>query len=144
MRVQRVCAALVALGCALATVGAAPPPRWADAGSTVELSSGLRYRDLRPGRGAQVERGHLVTVHFEARLENGSQVVSTRERGAPVRFRVGASEVIAGLDRGVEGMRPGGRRLILVPPRLAYGERGAGPVPPGASLLFEVDLLEVR
>ena len=144
MRAQGLCAMLVVLACALAALGATPPAQLSSGASTVELPSGLRYRDLAPGRGPVVERGNLVTVHFEARLEKGGEVVSTRERRAPVQFRVGASEVIAGLDRGVEGMRTGGRRLILVPARLAYGDRGVGPVPPGASLVFKVDLLEVR
>lgn len=115
-----------------------PPP-------AVELASGVRYVDLAAGNGGPARRGHRVTVHLEGALETGEVVVSTRERQRPMRFRLGDGEVIRGLEDGLEGMRAGGRRRIFVPAEAAYGRRGAGGrIPPDASLVFVVELLEIR
>lgn len=105
--------------------------------------SGLYTRDLREGDGAIASSGSEVTVHYTGWLANGEEFDSSRPRG-PFTFRLGAGEVIQGWDDGVEGMRVGGQRTLVVPPALGYGERGAGGViPPGATLVFDVELLEV-
>ena len=106
--------------------------------------SGLYTHDLREGDGATASSGSEVTVHYTGWLANGEEFDSSREQ-QPFSFRLGAGEVIQGWDEGVEGMRVGGRRQLVIPPGLAYGEQGAGGViPPGATLVFDVELLEVR
>lgn len=134
-----------ALLAAVAALGAGPAPAAAGERRPVELPSGVRYADLAPGEGAPVKRGHRVTVHLVGTLESGEVVVSTRERGRPMRFRLGDGEVIRGLEEGLEGMRRGGRRRVVVPPEAAYGRRGVGGrIPPDSVLVFVVELLEIR
>ncbi|MQA89625.1 MAG: FKBP-type peptidyl-prolyl cis-trans isomerase [Gemmatimonas sp.] len=106
-------------------------------------SSGLYYRDIQEGSGEQVSAGQRATVHYTGWLPSGEQFDSSRE-GTPFEFAVGGGEVIPGWDEGVEGMRVGGRRQLVIPPELAYGEAGAGGViPPNATLVFDVELLGV-
>jgi peptidylprolyl isomerase len=115
-----------------------------DLGAMSRAPSGLYTRDVREGDGAAASRGSEVTVHYTGWLSNGEQFDSSREQ-QPFSFRLGSGEVIQGWDEGVEGMRVGGRRRLVIPPALAYGEQGAGGViPPGATLVFDVELLEVR
>lgn len=105
--------------------------------------SGLRITDLEEGKGAEARSGQTVSVHYRGTLENGREFDSSYGRG-PFRFPLGAGRVIRGWDEGVAGMRVGGKRRLVVPPDLAYGSRGAGGViPPDATLIFEVELLEV-
>jgi FKBP-type peptidyl-prolyl cis-trans isomerase len=110
----------------------------------VRTESGLRFRDLECGEGAPAERGHLVSVRYVGRLASRTVIDSARRHGGVFRFPLGAGVVIAGLDEGVPGMRQGGRRRLVVPPELAFGADGLGDlVPPGETLIFEVELLEV-
>ena len=111
-------------------------------------ASGLQYEDSVPGTGATAMRGQTVTVHYTGWLyENGNagrKFDSSKDRGDPFEFSLGAGSVIAGWDEGVQGMRVGGTRRLVIPPQLGYGARGAGGViPPNATLLFEVELLGV-
>jgi FKBP-type peptidyl-prolyl cis-trans isomerase len=107
--------------------------------------SGLRYQDLAPGDGATATAGKSVTVHYTGWLPNGEKFDSSRDRNEPFSFTLGAGQVIAGWDEGVAGMKVGGRRKLVIPPDLAYGTAGAPPdIPPGATLVFEVELLNVR
>jgi peptidylprolyl isomerase len=111
-------------------------------------STGLRYEDVIMGNGVHPSRGQTCIVHYTGWLwEKGTKGVkfdSSVDRGIPFSFRVGLGQVIRGWDEGVAGMKVGGRRTLLIPPELGYGARGAaGAVPPNASLLFEVDLLEL-
>ncbi len=107
-------------------------------------ASGLKYVDLVVGDGATATAGHTVTVHYTGWLTDGSMFDSSLSRGEPFEFPLGAGHVIRGWDEGVAGMREGGRRQLVIPAALAYGNRGAGGViPPGATLIFEVELLEV-
>jgi len=113
------------------------------------LSSGLRYHDAVVGTGAQPEAGQTVDVHYTGWLnDNGKQgrkFDSSRDRGAPFSFKLGAGQVIKGWDIGVGSMKVGGRRTLVLPPDLGYGARGAGGViPPGATLIFDVELLGIR
>jgi peptidylprolyl isomerase len=98
--------------------------------------------ELAEGAGRRVDRGDYVTIHYEGWLfrdgEKGEQFVSSREQGEPVGVMIGAGMVNRGLDQGLEGMRIGGKRRVVVPPALAYGDAGRGDVPPGATLVYEV------
>ena len=110
--------------------------------------SGLQYEDTTTGTGAEASAGQSVTVHYTGWLyENGragAKFDSSKDRGDPFEFALGAGSVIAGWDEGVQGMKVGGTRRLLIPPQLGYGARGAGRViPPNATLLFEVELLAV-
>lgn len=110
--------------------------------------SGLQYEDTVTGSGAAARAGQSVTVHYTGWLfENGAagrKFDSSKDRGQPFRFDLGAGTVIRGWDEGVQGMQVGGTRRLVIPPQLGYGARGAGGViPPNATLLFEVELLAV-
>lgn len=106
--------------------------------------SGLKYEDLEEGEGAEARSGQRVTVHYTGWLTDGSKFDSSLDRNQPFAFQLGKGQVIRGWDEGVEGMKVGGRRRLVIPPQLGYGARGAGGViPPNATLVFEVELLEV-
>jgi FKBP-type peptidyl-prolyl cis-trans isomerase FkpA len=107
--------------------------------------SGLRYSEMAAGQGKEATPGHSVSVHYTGWLPNGEKFDSSRDRNQPFTFKLGAGEVIAGWDEGVAGMKVGGRRKLVIPPDLAYGTAGAPPdIPPGATLVFDVELLDVR
>ncbi len=108
--------------------------------------SGLQYEDTVTGSGAEAKAGQDVTVHYTGWLyENGAagrKFDSSKDRNDPFEFSLGAGMVIRGWDEGVQGMKVGGTRRLVIPPQLGYGARGAGGViPPNATLLFEVELL---
>lgn len=108
--------------------------------------------EMAPGDGTPVAAGQTAVVHYtgwlydeQAADHKGDQFDSSRDRGQPFEFPVGAGRVIQGWDQGVAGMKPGGQRRLIIPASLAYGDRGAGGViPPGATLVFEVELVELR
>jgi FKBP-type peptidyl-prolyl cis-trans isomerase len=109
--------------------------------------SGLQFNDTVIGTGAVAKAGAEVTVHYTGWLwkdgAKGAKFDSSKDRNDPFAFSLGARQVIAGWDEGVQGMKVGGKRTLLIPPQLGYGARGAGGViPPNATLLFEVELLE--
>ena len=110
----------------------------------VETESGLQYHDLESGSGAEVEEGDTVSVHYTGWLEDGTKFDSSFARGEPITLQVGAGQVIPGWEEGLVGMQEGGVRQLVIPPDLAYGEPGRGPIPPNATLIFEVELLEIR
>jgi FKBP-type peptidyl-prolyl cis-trans isomerase FkpA len=116
-----------------------------DTAAMTKTPSGLRYEDLVRGDGAEAVEGRTAVVHYAGWLPNGEQFDNSRERNEPFNFLVGAGRVIAGWDEGVAGMKVGGRRKLVVPPNLGYGTAGAPPdIPPGATLVFDVELLDVR
>ena len=111
-------------------------------------TSGLIYDDKVVGTGAEAKTGQEVSVHYTGWLfyggERGKKFDSSKDRGEPFEFPLGAGHVIKGWDEGVAGMKVGGTRVLTIPPQLGYGARGAGGViPPNATLIFEVELLAV-
>jgi FKBP-type peptidyl-prolyl cis-trans isomerase len=112
---------------------------------TVMTLSGLQYVITKPGTGAVAEPGKTVTVHYTGWLMNGTKFDSSVDRGTPFSFALGQHRVIKGWEEGVAGIKEGETRILIVPPDLAYGSRGAGSViPPNATLKFEVQLLHVQ
>lgn len=106
--------------------------------------SGLKFDDTTEGSGATAEAGQTVSVHYTGWLENGTKFDSSKDRNDPFQFRLGAGQVIAGWDEGVAGMKIGGSRKLTLPSHLGYGAHGAGGViPPNATLIFEVELLDI-
>ncbi len=127
------------------TTGAAGTPAPAEAGKMHKLASGLQYEDLALGSGTLAEPGMTVSVHYTGWLTDGTKFDSSVDRGQPFGFQLGAGQVIRGWDEGVKGMRIGGKRKLTIPPDLGYGARGAGGViPPNATLVFDVELLDVK
>jgi peptidylprolyl isomerase len=108
--------------------------------------SDLEVTDLTEGDGIEATAGKTVSVHYVGVAHStGEQFDASYDRGSPLEFRLGVGQVISGWDNGVRGMKVGGRRKLVIPPHLAYGDRGAGGViKPGESLIFVVDLLDVR
>lgn len=118
-----------------------PPPI---EGDTIDTDSGLRYIVIERGDGPSPETGDRVRVHYTGWLTDGRKFDSSRDRGEPYLFPVGVGQVIRGWDQGVGAMNVGGQRRLIIPPELGYGQRGAGNViPPGATLIFDVELLEI-
>ena len=117
--------------------------------SIITTDSGLQYEDILVGDGAEAQAGHNVSVHYTGWLRNddgsaGAKFDSSKDRNDPFEFPLGAGRVIQGWDEGVQGMKIGGKRKLIIPAALGYGARGAGgAIPPNATLIFEVDLLGV-
>ena len=117
----------------------------------ITTASGLQYEDTLPGNGAEAKAGQRVRVHYTGWLYDptaehgrGRKFDSSKDRNDPFAFPLGAGHVIGGWEEGVQGMKVGGTRTLLIPPELGYGARGAGGViPPHATLVFEVELLAV-
>ncbi len=115
--------------------------------STITTASGLQYEEIKQGTGSEAQAGHDVSVHYTGWLQNpdgsaGNKFDSSKDRNTPFAFPLGAGHVIKGWDEGVQGMKIGGVRKLIIPSELGYGSRGAGGViPPNATLIFEVELL---
>jgi peptidylprolyl isomerase len=121
----------------------------ASAQTLTSMPSGLKYKDEVVGTGPEPKAGQSVSVHYTGWLDQngqkGKKFDSSRDRGQPFSFTLGAGQVIAGWDQGVATMKTGGKRTLVIPPELGYGGRGAGGViPPNATLIFDVELLGAR
>ncbi|MEZ4237991.1 MAG: FKBP-type peptidyl-prolyl cis-trans isomerase [Myxococcota bacterium] len=103
--------------------------------------AGVQVQDVAPGDGDEVVPGATLEVHYTGMLEDGTVFDTSKDRGRTFSFRVGQHQVIKGWEDGLIGMRVGGTRRLVIPPDLGYGKRGAGPIPPDATLYFEVELL---
>jgi FKBP-type peptidyl-prolyl cis-trans isomerase len=112
----------------------------------ITTASGLQYQDLVVGEGAEAEAGQIVWVHYTGYLSNGTEFDSSYSRGTPFDFPLGTGRVIKGWDEGVAGMKIGGKRVLIIPPDLGYGDAGAGGglIPGDATLIFEVELIEIE
>ena len=116
-----------------------------DTTKMTKASAGFWYSDLSAGQGDSATAGRTVTVHYTGWLPDGTKFDSSRDRGEPFAFTLGAGQVISGWDEGVKGMKVGGRRKLVLPPQLAYGDVGAPPaIPPNATLVFDVEVLKVE
>jgi FKBP-type peptidyl-prolyl cis-trans isomerase len=141
---------LVGGAVALAIITALTPAGRSDAANQViEMPDGLKYTDTKAGDGATAKAGNKVSVHYTGWLSDngakGKKFDSSVDRGQPFQFTLGAKQVIAGWDEGVAGMKVGGTRTLTIPPELGYGARGApGAIPPNATLIFDVELLQVQ
>jgi FKBP-type peptidyl-prolyl cis-trans isomerase len=115
-------------------------------GPGVKTDDGLQYWDLRVGNGETAKEGSRVRVHYTGWLTNGKKFDSSVDAGKPFDFTIGNGEVIKGWEEGVTGMRVGGKRQLRIPPALAYGADGTpgGPIPPNATLIFDIHLLNVQ
>ena len=114
-------------------------------GKVVTLPGGLKYEDMTVGTGATATKGKTVVAHYTGTLPDGTKFDSSRDRNEPFSFPLGGGQVIKGWDEGIVGMKVGGRRKLTIPYQLAYGEQGSPPaIPPKATLLFDVELMEVK
>jgi len=150
MRWYLIVAALVSLGVACASSDSSPSPD-SSLSSEVKVDtyttapSGLQYKDVVDGSGEQARQGATAVVHYTGWLLDGTKFDSSLDRGTPFEFVIGRGQVIKGWDEGVGTMNVGGKRELIIPPDLAYGDTGAaGVIPPGATLKFEVELIELR
>jgi FKBP-type peptidyl-prolyl cis-trans isomerase len=111
----------------------------------IQTASGLEYVEIVEGKGSRPKPGDSVRVHYTGWLKSGEKFDSSRDRGQPFVFAIGRGRVIKGWDEGVGEMRVGGKRKLIIPAHLGYGDSGAGRViPPGATLIFEVELLGIE
>jgi len=151
MRWFLILASLVALGVACgqsATPTSPRPTRTAPVVNSVPMSTpalSLQIKDLIVGTGEEARVGTTAVVHYTGWLMDGAKFDSSLDRGEPFEFVIGGGQVIRGWDQGVESMKVGGKRELIIPPSLAYGNRGVGNIiPPGATLKFEVELIGNR
>ena len=111
----------------------------------VIMENGLIIKDKLVGEGSVAEKYSIVTVHYIGRLENGKTFDSSKQIGKePIRFTLGAGQVIEGWDQGIIGMKVGGQRKLIIPPNLGYGDQDMGVIPPNSTLIFNVELIEVE
>jgi peptidylprolyl isomerase len=120
------------------------PSLGVDPKSMTTTPSGLAYKDTKVGTGPVAQAGQTASVQYTGWLPDGTKFDSSRDRNQPFQFPLGAGRVIKGWDEGVAGMKVGGRRMLVIPPALAYGPGGSGPIPPNATLVFDVELLGVK
>ncbi len=104
----------------------------------------MKINDIKVGVGQAAANGDMVAVHYVGRLQDGTEFDNSHKRGAPIEFTIGAGQVIKGWEEGIDGMQVGGERTLVIPPEKAYGDAGIGPIPGGATLVFTVELVEIK
>ena len=107
-------------------------------------ADGLKIQDEVVGSGTEAQSGNTVTVNYLGTLENGTKFDSSYDRKTPFTTQIGVGQVIKGWDEGIVGMKVGGKRKLIIPPSLGYGSQAAGSIPPNSTLIFEVELLDVK
>jgi len=110
----------------------------------ITTPSGLKYKDIVVGNGPSPKEGQTCIVHYHGTLENGTVFDSSVDRGTPFEFKIGVGQVIKGWDEGVMTMKVGGKRKLIIPANLAYGNRNIGSIPANSTLIFEVELLNIK
>lgn len=110
----------------------------------VKIPDNLKIEDTLEGTGSAVKTGDTVSIHYAGTLEDGTPFDNSYDRGEPFETPIGAGQVIKGWDLGVVGMKVGGKRRLTIPPELGYGEQGSGAIPPNATLIFDVELIEIK
>ncbi|MAS78530.1 MAG: FKBP-type peptidyl-prolyl cis-trans isomerase [Candidatus Neomarinimicrobiota bacterium] len=109
------------------------------------MENGLIIEDKLIGEGVVAEKYSIATVHYTGRLEKGKQFDSSKQIGRePLRFTLGAGQVIKGWDQGIIGMKVGGQRKLIIPPHLGYGDQDMGVIPPNSTLIFNIELIEIE
>jgi len=141
---------LVAALAGILVVGTPPPATAQAVGKTMTTTTGLQITDAKIGAGASPKPGQICVMHYTGWLyqdgAKGKKFDSSLDRGKPFEFAIGKGQVIGGWDEGVATMKVGGKRTLIIPPQLGYGARGAGGgvIPPNATLIFDVELLDVK
>jgi FKBP-type peptidyl-prolyl cis-trans isomerase FkpA len=116
----------------------------AGCGRKARMVGGVSIEDLKVGGGATATAGKVVSVHYAGRLPDGTKFDSSHDTGTPIEFELGSGKMIKGWELGIEGMRVGGKRKLTIPPEFAYGALSGGPIPPNATLVFDVELMAVK
>jgi peptidylprolyl isomerase len=120
------------------------PALGVDLTQMTKTPEGLYYQDLQEGAGSGAVDGDDLVVHYTVWLHDGTKIDSSLDFGQPFDFTLGIGEVIPGWDIGLQGLKQGGQRKLVIPSNLAYGSRGSGPIPPYATLVFDVELVELN
>jgi len=107
-------------------------------------SSKLKVEDIKIGTGKEVKSGDTIIIHYKGTLTDGTKFDSSYDRGTPFETQIGVGKVIQGWDKGVIGMKVGGKRKLTIPPELGYGAQAVGPIPANSTLIFEVELIDVK
>ena len=132
----------VQIGATVTVADEGPPPL---AGEPTVSETGLGIIDIETGTGETPEAGQTLAVHYTGWLSDGTKFDSSLDRGSPFELALGAGQVIAGWDEGLATMKVGGKRRLIIPPELAYGEQGSPPtIPPNSELTFDIELLEIK
>lgn len=118
--------------------------KYPQSGENQNMAQGFKTEILKEGTGEGAKKGDTVSVHYTGTLEDGTKFDSSLDRGMPFEFTLGAGQVIRGWDEGIVGMKIGERRKLIISPEFGYGATGIGPIPPNATLIFEVELLGMK
>lgn len=111
---------------------------------TTTTPTDLKIEDIKEGTGPAVKSGDTVKIHYTGTLQDGTKFDSSYDRGEPFETQIGVGQVIKGWDEGVVGMKVGGKRKLIIPPSMGYGDRDMGSIPPNSTLLFDVELVEIK
>ena len=113
--------------------------------SKITLAAGLQIKNNIQGEGAEIVNHSKIKVHYIGMLEDGTKFDSSYDRGEPFSFQIGLRQVIKGWEKGIMGMKVGGKRTLIIPPELGYGERGAGElIPPNSTLVFDIEIIDIQ
>ena len=140
----RTVAIVIILALAASVIGYLVLNRRGQVGAEITTASGLKYTDQVVGTGASPQKGQTVTVNYTGTLENGKKFDSSFDHGKPADFKIGVGKVIKGWDEGLMTMKVGGKRRLVIPPKLGYGPEGTPNIPGNSTLIFDIELLGVK